>query len=361
MKTFLYDQHQALGARFVNFGGWEMPLNYQSVVKEQQQVRKSVGIFDISHMGRIFVEGLEAADFLDYLSTNRIKEMAIGKAIYTVFCNLKGGAVDDLIIYRHQRNHFSVVVNASNRDKDLKHLQLQAKNFDVQVTPHFESEGILAIQGPLSKELLSSFFSEITDLKFMNSIQAKWSHSSLFISRTGYTGELGYEIYGKKEALASLWTTLLEQDKVDIKPIGLAARDILRLEMGFVLYGHELSETIAPNESLAFWTIKWDKEDFLGKDALEKLNQDSSKRSQHGFVLQESAIARPGMHVKINGKQKGIVTSGGFSPSLQKSIGILMLEGKLEPTDQVSIEIRNREVPAQVVGFPFYKKNKKGS
>lgn len=358
MKTFLYEKHKELGARFVDFAGWQMPLSYEGAVREQQHVRNAVGIFDISHMGRIFVEGLEADLFLDYLSTNRVHDMPIGKAIYTVFCNAQGGAVDDLIVYRHQRNHFSVVINASNREKDLKHILDQAPHFKVKVTPHYENEGILAIQGPLSKKLMVAYFPELVDLKFMTSTQVKWDRGSLFVSRTGYTGELGYEIYGNQPLLLLLWETLLRDKKEDLLPIGLAARDMLRLEMGLVLYGHELAEDIAPTESLAFWTVKWDKKDFLGKEALLQLNNSPKRRSQHGVVLYENAIARPGMEVIVNGTKKGIVTSGGFSPSLDKSIGIVMVEGELDSQDQVKIIIRNREISAEVVGFPFYKKTK---
>ncbi len=355
MKTFLYDQHHAMGARFVNFAGFEMPLNYTNIKDEHQTVREGVGIFDISHMGRVFVEGLEASQFLDYISTNCIQDMPVNKAVYTVLCDLNGTAIDDVIIYRHQRNHFSLVVNASNRQKDLDYLKLHAKNFDVSITPHFTKEGILAIQGPLSKELLKPLFEEVNDLRFMRSCSLQWRGHPLFISRTGYTGELGYEVYGRQEALKELWDELFAQKKIDLKPIGLAARDILRLEMGYVLYGHELSETIAPSESLAFWTIKWDKEDFLGKEAMLKLKKSAKKRSQHGVMLQENAIARPDMEVKINGVLKGVVTSGTFSPSLQKSIAIVMIEGKVKPNDKLTIQIRNREIKAEVVGFPFYK------
>ncbi len=356
MKTFLFDQHHAMGARFVNFAGFEMPLNYTTIKDEHQAVREGVGIFDISHMGRVFVEGLEASHFLDYIATNCVKDMPVNKAVYTVLCDLNGGSIDDVIIYRHQRNHFSLVVNASNREKDLDYLKQHAKNFDVSITPHFKKEGILAIQGPLSKQLLRPFFEEVDDLRFMRSCSLQWGGHALFISRTGYTGELGYEVYGRQEALKELWTELFSQKKIDLKPIGLAARDILRLEMGYVLYGHELTETIAPSESLAFWTIKWDKDDFLGKEAMLQLKKSEKKRSQHGVMLQENAIARPDMEVKINGVLKGSVTSGTFSPSLQKSIAIVMIEGKIKPKDRLTIQIRNREIKAEVVGFPFYKK-----
>ena len=356
MKTFLYDQHQVLGARFVDFAGWEMPLNYQSVVEEHNWVRNHVGIFDISHMGRIFIEGSDAEDFLEYMATNCIEKMPIHKAIYTVLCDVDGGAVDDVIVYRHDQSVFSIVANASNREKDLEHLKLYAHNFEVKVTPHYAKEGILAIQGPLSKKLLKAFFKEIEELPFMRTLSLSWKGESLFISRTGYTGELGYEIYGGLNALLLLWNELFGQKEVELKPIGLAARDILRLEMGYVLYGHELTETIAPIESLAFWTVKWDKDDFLGKEALLKLKENPKKRSQHGLILEEKAIARAGMDVKINGITRGIITSGTFSPSLQKSIAIMMIEGKLDLKDEVTISIRNREVKAEVVGFPFYKK-----
>lgn len=357
MKTALYSRHIDLGAKIVSFAEWEMPIQYKSILEEHQAVRQAAGLFDVSHMGRISVEGKEAENFLDYLSTNKVIDKQDGTAVYTVWCNAQGGCVDDVIIYRQDKEHFFVIVNAGNRQNDLQHLIEQAKNFDVTIQDHFEDEGILALQGPRAKEILSIFIPAVHQLKSMHFIQEK----DVIISSTGYTGELGFELYGSQDQIVRWWDRLLEEgQKIGLLPVGLGARDTLRLEMGFALYGHELSRTIAPNESVSAWTIKWQKEKFLGKEALSALEnaQPSKKRFSYGIILKDPGIAREGYSIWKEGKEIGIVTSGSFSPSLNKSIALILVESALKEGDEVIVKIRQKESRAQIAQLPFVRKKK---
>ncbi len=333
MRTALYDQHVALGAKMVDFAGWEMPLQYQGVIQEHLAVREKVGVFDVSHMARIEIRGEKAGEFLNYLSTNIISSKPY-KATYTVWCDEQGMCIDDLIVYKVDDQHYFVVVNASNRQKDLDHLKKYAS--DLEIIPKFEDE-ILAIQGPLAKAALIKHFPQIEDLRPMQFMQ----HNSLYIAATGYTGSGGYEVYGP--SLSTLFSSLIEEG---VEPIGLAARDTLRLEMGFALYGHELTEKIRACDTVSAWTIKQKKDSFLGKEAL--LNP---SHYQYGIILEDKRIARQGDKVQ----SMGVVTSGSYSPSLEKPIALIMVDQQLKPGDQVSVTIRDRENIGHVVSLPFYK------
>ena len=228
-----------------------------------------------------------------------------------------------------------------------------ANEFDVEVIPKYE-DGILALQGPRAIELVSKLIPEINDLKFMQGIEIEYKNQKCLLSKTGYTGEKGCELYGSKDALISFWEEVLNQKEIEVLPIGLAARDSLRLEMGFVLYGHELSDEIRPIESLAAWVVKLDKENFLGKEANQNL---SKKRFQNGVVLVDRAIAREGCPVWINGEASGVVTSGGYSPTLQKSIALIMSDNELNESDQIELEVRNKKIKAELKSLPLYKKS----
>ncbi len=349
MKTALYDRHTALGAKMVDFAGWEMPVQYKGIIDEHNAVRNHVGIFDVSHMGRIDVEGPDAERFMDYICTNKIAGKKDGLAIYTVICRDNGGAVDDALIYRIDAEHFFLVANASNRDKDRQHIIDQVAAFDVTISDRYEEEGILAIQGPQAVSLVQKRFPEAEELKPMRFTSIIDEEKTLIIARTGYTGSGGYEVYAPNELLPSLWDWFMENGA---QPIGLGARDTLRLEMGFALYGHELSDTIAPTESIAAWTVKWDKE-FIGKEALQQLEERTDKRSQYGIILHDKGIAREGYEVLKNGDKIGVVTSGTQSPSLNKAIGIILVEPKLSVGDIVEVQIRKNQARAEVVKFPF--------
>lgn len=355
MRTFLYDKHLEQEAKIVEFEGWDMPLQYNSALKEQEWVRSRAGLFDISHMGMIYIKGDGAEEFLDYLTVNYVKKLKKNQAQYSILCDGGGGCIDDILIYKEDLSSYFIVVNASNREKVLKHLLKHSLDYPVFIQPKFENQGILAIQGPESLEAVKPVFKDVEKIKFMHFATVKYRNEKIILSKTGYTGELGYEIYGSERVLTLIWDELLKSEKV--KPVGLAARDILRLEMGFALYGHEISEKISPIESVASWVVRLDKDDFLGKKALEELNKSPQKRRAYGLILEEKAIARENTIVSINGDKKGIVTSGGYSPSLKKSIALVLIDQKIDQKDLVTVSIRNREIGCEVVNLPFLKKN----
>ena len=355
-STVLLERHQAAGGKMVEFCGWTMPIQYTGVIQEHMAVREAVGIFDVSHMGRVEVTGKDAEALLDYVSANKIQGKKDQTATYTVWPNEQGGSVDDCIVYRWNSERFFVVVNAGNRAKDLAHLKEAAKNFDVTITDRYEEDGILAVQGPKALELSTELFPEITSLKFMRFASFSFCDQDIIIARTGYTGESGIEIYAPNDLIGPLWDLFLDKGKkYGIEPIGLGARDTLRLEKGFALYGHELSDEISPIESVSSWTVKLDKGEFIGQVAMKKLLADESKapRSQIGLLMEDAGVAREGMDVLLDGEKIGVVTSGTRSPSLKKSIAIALVSGSFKEGDSVSIQVRSRVLKAVVTKIPF--------
>jgi aminomethyltransferase len=354
LRTALYNHHVALGAKIVSFAGWEMPLFYQGITAEHCAVRERVGLFDVSHMGRLFIRGKEAARFLDHLSTNSVAGKGEGTATYTVWSLPEGGCVDDLLVYRQAAQIFFVVVNAANRERDLHHLQQQSRGFDVVIEPHYSGEGILALQGPKAPDCILRLFPETETLLPMHFLQTSFLEEPLTIARSGYTGEKGFEFYGSERQIVPLWEALLESGKpYGIAPVGLGARDTLRLEMGYALYGHEISESISANESVSAWTIKWQKENFVGKRAMQALESSGAKRSAYGVMLVEPGIARAGYEVFHQGTLIGCVTSGTQSPTLHQAIALILVTTSLHPGDEVTIQIRQQQVRARVVKLPF--------
>lgn len=358
MKTSLYERHLALGAKIVDFAGWQMPLQYKGVIQEHLSVRNHAGIFDVSHMGRISILGKDAERFLDYLSTNQLTGRKDLSATYTVMPNAAGGSVDDVIVYKRQSGDYFIIVNASNRQKDLAHLQNYAQKFDVEVKDHYRAEGILAIQGPKASSIWEKMFPGIDYVKPMRFQDFSFQGYPFILSGTGYTGAGGFEIYAPLDLIPTLWDEILEKGKEEnIAPIGLGARDTLRLEMGFALYGHELSEEIAPNESVSAWTIHWDNRDFLGKDKMQSLEKSGRKRSEWG-ILVEKGIAREGCQVFKEGKPIGVVTSGNYSPLLNQGIAIILIEGPCQEGEIVEVQIRQNKEKGRVKSLPFIKKIK---
>lgn len=355
MRTSLYDEHAHLGAKFIDFGGWEMPLHYsQGIIAEHHAVRNKTGIFDVSHMGRVAIEGPDAEVLLDRMSTNIICGKPDYSAVYTVWCDEQGGSVDDLIAYRYNAQRYFVIVNASNRAKDVAHLRQQAKGFAVEINECFHGEGILAVQGPHAKGLVVELFPAAASLKPMRFVEATYHGQQLIIAETGYTGAKGVELYVPQSILIDVWKTLLQQgSQSGLVPVGLGARDTLRLEMGYALYGHELSNTIAPTESVAAWAVKMDKGDFLGKEALMALQQSQQQRHACGVVLTDPGVARENYEVYQNDICIGKVTSGTHSPTLNKSIALILSQPKLQLGDQVQIKIRQRLANAVVTKLPF--------
>lgn len=357
MKTILYDKHVALGAKIVEFAGWNMPVHYSSIIQEHLAVRQRVGLFDVSHMGRIVIHGQEAEEFLDYISTNKIAEKHDLSATYTVFCRPTGKSIDDAIIYRQDERTFFTIVNAGNRQKDLEHIKEQARAFHVTIEERYKDDGILAVQGPLARQVLIKLFPGISTIKPMTFATLTYQSTDIIVSGTGYTGAGGYEIYAPLQLIPSLWDEIMAAGQSEgIRPIGLGARDTLRLEMGFALYGHELSEEIAPTESVSAWTVKWDKIEFIGKPALEKLELNPAKRHQYGVLLLDKGVAREGYTVLKHSKEIGRVTSGTLSPTLNQSIAIIMTDVELQLDDYVLIQIRQNLCQGKVVKLPFIKK-----
>lgn len=338
----------------VEFCGWEMPLFYSGIIQEHQQVRKGVGIFDISHMGRLVIKGKDAERFLDYLSTNRIAGKKDGSATYTVWTLPQGGCVDDVIVFKINPQEFFVIANAGNREKDLQHLLKHSQNFDVQIHDRYHEDGILAIQGPKAQGLVSSLFPEADQLKAMCFAPIDFQGNLIWLSHTGYTGAGGFEIFAPSSAIDQLWDLFLTHGKdAGIVPVGLGARDTLRLEMGYALYGHEISEDIAPTESIAAWSVKLNKDDFLGKASLIDLQTSPAKRSEYGIVMLDKGIARHDYPVLKDGKLIGRITSGTLSPSLNKAIAIALVQGPLKEGEIVEVQIRNNLCRAQVATLPF--------
>jgi aminomethyltransferase len=355
MKTVLYDIHRSLGAQFVDFGGWEMPLQYSSIIDEHKAVRTRVGLFDVSHMGRIGIEGPGSEAFVGFLAANSMVGKKDCSATYTVLCRSNGTCIDDTIIYRFDSTHYFLIANAANRQKDFEHLKEYAKNYKVSIVPYYNEEGILAIQGPAAKPLIASIFPESQQLdKPMHFTEARFQGCPMILSTTGYTGSGGFEIYAPNAIIPVLWKLIMQHGTPHgILPVGLGARNTLRLEMGYVLYGHEIDDTIAPTESIAKWSVKLGKPEFLGKKALIELEASPNKRSAYGIVLLEPGIARDGYLLFRNGKEVGKVTSGGYSPTLEKSIALILSNESLNIGELVEVQIRGRLCPAQVVNLPF--------
>lgn len=303
------------------------------------------------------IRGEEAEKFLDHLSTNKIAGKPSLSATYTVWCRPEGGCVDDLIVYKESAQVFFVIVNASNRQKDLDYLHAEAAGYKVSIESHFE-DGIIALQGPLANSFLTSYFPEIKTLKPMHFLSVSYKGKSIYLSATGYTGAGGVEIFAPANILIELWDLCLKEGmSLGLQPIGLGARDTLRLEMGYALYGHELSEEISASESVSAWTIKRDKEDFIGKKAILHLDTQPHKRSAYGIVLLDKGIAREGYEVYKEGNQIGYVTSGTFSPSLNQSIALILVRGALKLGENIEVQIRQNRVRAKIVKLPFFEKN----
>lgn len=328
MQTSLYAQHVKLNAKIIPFAGWDMPLYYTGIFQEVAAVRNQVGLFDVSHMGRITITGSNALQFLDYLSTNTVLDKPLGKAFYTIFCNKEGYPLDDLLVYLIDSNQLFIVVNASNREKIFQHLNVEGAKFKVEIKPHFD-EGILSLQGPKSPAL-------IKDYPPLSPFQILFHHD-MIISRTGYTGEEGYEFYGKSSQIKALWDLLIRE----AQPCGLGARDVLRLEKGYALYGHELNKSIYPTESVAKRFVKMHHQ-FLGKEALEKVPVLRYPVFLSGL---EKIPAREGYLIFYKRENIGFVTSGTFSPTFKQPIALGLINEPLNDNSEVEVLIRSNYYP----------------
>ena len=360
-RTPLYEQHVALGARLVEFGGWEMPVQYSGIMEEHRAVRTHAGLFDVSHMGEFKIEGPDALAFLQHLVPNDVSRLAMNQALYTQLCLPDGGTVDDLIIYHLADNHYMLVVNAANIDKDLAWVEQQAKGFDVQVTNQSDTTALLALQGPEAQAILQPLTGvDLSTVRYYHCAPGIVDGVNCIISRTGYTGEDGFELYCAPADVPKLWNDLLAAGKErGLLPVGLGARDTLRLEAGYCLYGHELDEQTNPLEASLGWTVKLNKDEFIGRDALLKVKEQGPKRKLIGIEMIERGVCRGGYTLSEDDQQIGALTSGAPSPTLNKNIGMGYIEASHAVIGKtVYVDIRGKRTAALIVALPFYKRQK---
>ncbi len=361
-RTPLYSLYKEYNAKTVDFGGWELPVQFSGIKKEHEVTRTAAGLFDVSHMGEILVEGEDSESFLQKMLTNDLSKLTIGKAQYTIMCYENGGTVDDLIVYKLQDDKFLLVVNAANTEKDYEWLLMhQAGNVRLR---NVSAEYVqLAIQGPKAETILqkltSTNLSEITFFRFRDDIKFENTKHEALVSRTGYTGEDGFEIYINPEDGTSLWRTILEQGKEEgIEPIGLGARDTLRFEAALPLYGQELSTTITPIEAGLSFAVKTEKDaDFIGKEVLKQQKENGASKRLVGIEMIDKGIPRHGYEIYVGEEKVGEVTSGTQSPTLQKNIGLALVDANYaEPGTELEVQVRKRKLKAVVIRKPFYKR-----
>ena len=357
-RTCLYDKHVALGALVSPFGGFDMPIQYTNIVDEHNAVRQACGVFDVSHMGEVLVTGAESEKFVNYIFTNEIAGAPDGKIFYGMMCHPTGGVVDDLLVYKMSEQRFFLVINASNIDKDVAWIMENAKNFDVVVENQSEKYGEVAVQGPKTEEIVERVLGiHCSDLTFYTCKEIEYNGETVIVSRTGYTGEDGFEIYGSHAFTNEVWDKLLASGEV--KPCGLGCRDTLRFEVGLPLYGDELADDITPIEAGLGMFVKLEK-DFIGKEALVKQKAEGLKRKIVGIELKDKAIPRHGYDVEVDGKVIGVVTTGYNSISTGKSVCMAMLDIDYTKMDtEVAVRIRKKVFPGVVTKKRFYDKNYK--
>lgn len=358
--TPLYEQHRKLGARMVEFGGWEMPVQYSSILEEHEAVRTHAGLFDVSHMGEFKVEGQDALAFLQYLVPNDVSRLALHQALYTQLCLPDAGVIDDLLIYHLAEQQYMLVVNAGNIAKDLAWVQGQAQHFQhVMVTDQSDTTALLALQGPAAQTILQTLTeTDLAGIRYYHCAAGTVGGANCLISRTGYTGEDGFELYCAPVDVVKLWNDLLAAGKpYGLLPTGLGARDTLRLEAGLCLYGHELDEQTNPLEARLGWTVKLRKGNFIGRDPLLQVKEHGPKRLLVGVELLERGVPRGGYPIYHNDQQIGALTSGAPGLTVHKNIGMGYVEAAhAVVAHPVQVEIRDKRVAAQIVALPFYKR-----
>lgn len=356
-RTPLYKEHLRLNGKIVDFAGWEMPLQFDSIIEEHNLVRTKAGLFDVSHMGEIEIVGSEAISYSDYLVSNSVDTMKNGEIVYSPMCNEKGGVVDDVLVYRISNNKTLFVVNASNKDKDYDWIHKNSTGFDVQVKDVSDNYAQIAFQGPLAEEILSEISQvRLDQIPFYHFAEGRVNGIKALVSRTGYTGEDGFELYTEPDAAIPLWRKLLEiGGPKGVKPIGLAARDTLRFEACYMLYGNELNDHNTPLEAGLKWTVKLDK-NFIGRDVLARQSEEGTEYRLKGIEIAGKAIARHGYEIVDGDNVIGWVSSGLFSPTLGKSLAMAYLKKDYwKLGTQVGVSVRGKVVPATVVKTPFYR------
>jgi aminomethyltransferase len=360
LRTALYDIHAALGAKIVPFAGYEMPVLYKGIVAEHTAVRERVGIFDVSHMGEVTVKGPRALDFVQKITINDASVLADGQAQYSAMCREHGGIVDDLLVYKRGENDFLLVINASNIAKDFAWMEENA--FDgMELRNVSEDYTLVAVQGPKAIDTLARLTSvDLAAIPYYHFVEGELNGVSMIISRTGYTGEVGFELYMSSDKATSekIWNAVMEAGaEFGIEPAGLGARDTLRLEMGYCLYGNDIDEGTNPIEAGLGWITKPNKGEFNGREVIVKVKEEKPKRKLVGFEMNERAVPRQHYKITVDGREIGEVTSGTSSPTLGKGVGMGYVEsGYAAAGTTINIVIRDKEIPATVVKPPFVKK-----
>ncbi len=359
-KTPLHDVHQELGAKMVDYYSYKMPLQYDSIISEHRSVRNDAGLFDISHMGEIVIEGSGATEFVQKIITNDVSGLPDCTAVYTPICDEEGGTVDDIVVYKYNTEKYMLVVNCATTKRDLKWINSH-KMDNASIRNVSDQISLLAVQGPNSEEIIRFVFGEkcasLSRFQFTELIENEMKPT---VSRTGYTGEDGFEIFVDNLHCVELWDLLLKEGKeMGLKPAGLGARDTLRLEAGYLLFGNEIDDFTTPIEAGIGWTVKFDKPDFIGKDALLRSKKNGSKRQLIAFKMLDKGIPRTNNDIVCHGNVIGKVTSGTFSPTLEIGIGTgYVLKHIAENKRQISIRIRETDFPAKIVDTPFITKER---
>ena len=363
-RTPLFEGHRVAGGRLVDFAGWEMPLQYTGVVDEYHTVRHAAGLFDVSHMGRIVVSGEGALSFLQHVTTNNVAKLGVLESQYSMVCNETGGIKDDIFVYRIKPREYLLCVNASNREKIAAWLNAQASVATGVILHDRSAEWAqLALQGPASRSILSSMgIVGIEAMKLRACLETDLLGAPALVTRTGYTGELGYELYVSSDRALAIWNTLLTVGKsVELKPAGLGARDLLRLEMGYLLYGNDIGEETTPIEAAAEWVVDFAKGNFIGRDVLQQQKDHGVAKRLVAFELTQKAVPRHGFRIlsdeSTGGKEIGEVRSGNLSPLLQKGIGLGYVPPQMAALgSSICIDIRGLALPAVITKPPFYRK-----
>jgi aminomethyltransferase len=355
-RTPLYAAHVKAGARMVPFGGWEMPVQYAGIVEEHRAVRRAAGVFDVSHMGEFEIAGPGALAVLQRLTTNDVSALAVGQVQYSLLCYPDGGIVDDLTLYRLGADRFMMTVNAANIDKDWAWVTGQGRG-EARWENISSETGLLAVQGPRAESLVGRLADvDVPAIGYYRFVRGRVAGIAAIISRTGYTGEDGFELYVDAGDTERLWNALLEAGKADgLAPVGLGARDTLRLEMKYALYGNDIDQTTNPIEAGLGWVVKLAKGDFIGRPVIEKVKAEGPRRKLVGFEMVDRAVARHGYRVLKDGAEIGVVTSGSYGPQVDRYIGVGYVPTPYSKVgDEIEVEVRGKAQRAKVVQTPFY-------
>lgn len=359
MQTCLHDKHVALGAKMSPFGGFDMPIEYTSIIEEHNAVRHAAGIFDVSHMGEVLVTGTDAEKYVNHIFTNNVSEIEPGQILYGMMLYPNGGVVDDLLVYKKAADEYFLVINASNIAKDVQWMEENSQGFHVSLDNQSDRIGEVAIQGPQAEAMIEKHLGiAVADLRFYTFKESAYKGQPVLVSRTGYTGEDGFEIYAAPEVIREVWDVLVKSKEV--APCGLGCRDTLRFEVALPLYGHELSEEISPIEAGLSMFVKLDKPEFIGKEAVQRQKEQGVLQKVVGIVLHDKAIPRSGYDVEVDGVKIGYVTTGYHSISTDQSVCMALIDSQYAALGtEVEIRIRKKTFKGTVCKKRFYQKNYK--